>query len=163
MKTFYEEQQFNQSWLKVLFIFILVVSLIPLIIFMNQENFDTNSEELWLLFITNTLLVFLFLFLIWVLKLKIKIDTHGIHYAFSPFRNSLKTITWREIKSCEVVSYSPIGDYGGWGYRISFRQGRALNVKGNKGIKIELLSGKKLLLGTQKPIEAQEAIAYFKK
>lgn len=52
---------------------------------------------------------------------------------------------------------------GGWGYRINFRQGRALNVKGNKGIKIELLSGKKLLLGTQNPIEAQEAIANFKK
>ncbi len=163
MKTFYEEQQFNQPWLKILFFFILVVSLIPLIIFMNQEDFYTNSEEFWLLFLTNTLLVFLFLFLIRVLKLKIKIDTHGIHYAFYPFRNSLKTITWREIKSCQVVSYSPIGDYGGWGYRISLKKGRALNVKGNKGIKIELLTGKKLLLGTQKPLEAKEAIANFKK
>ncbi|MBA3985881.1 MAG: hypothetical protein H0X63_04750 [Flavobacteriales bacterium] len=163
MNIFTEEQKFNQIWLKILLVFILVFTCIPLIIFINLEDAETNKEVFWILVFTNVLFVCLFLFLVAVLKLQTRIDNHGIHYGFYPIRKTLKTIPWREIKTSEVVTYSPLGDYGGWGYRISFRKGRALNVKGNKGIKIELQNNKKLLIGTQKPEAAKDAIIYYKK
>lgn len=161
--VFTEEQKFDQTWLKVLLLVIFIITLIPLLLFINQEDTKANNEVFWALVITNVVFVCLFIFLIAFLKLKTRIDSEGIHYAFYPFRKTLKTIPWREIASCEVITYSPIGDYGGWGYRISFRKGRALNVKGNKGIKIELQNNKKLLIGTQKPKAAQETITYYKK
>ncbi len=164
MKVFTEEQKFDQTWLKILLVVILIITLLPLIFYINVEDTETNTEVFWILVITNVVFLCLFIFLAGILKLKTRIDNFGIHYAFYPIRKTLKTIPWREIKSCEVVTYSPIGDYGGWGYRISLRKGRALNVKGNKGIKIELKSGKKILLGTQKMEEATHAIKqYFEK
>jgi len=58
-----------------------------------------------------------------------------------------------------VRKYSPIGEYGGWGYRVAGkRSGVAYNISGNMGIQIELKNGKKILLGTRKPEEAKEAL-----
>ncbi len=163
MKTFSEEQKFDQTWLKILLLVILVFSLTPLVLFINLEDTQENTEIFWTLVLTNIIFLCLFIFLVRILKLKTRIDHNGIHYAFYPMRKTLKTISWRDIKSCEVITYSPIGDYGGWGYRLSFRKGRALNINGNKGIKIELHNNKQLLIGTQKPDAAKDAIVYYKK
>ena len=61
------------------------------------------------------------------------------------------------------TAISPIQEYGGWGYRTSFgkKKGSAYNVKGDKGIQIELKTGKKLLIGTQKEDEAQQVIGRY--
>ena len=40
-------------------------------------------------------------------------------------------------------------DYGGWGIKEG-PKGKALIVKGNKGLQLFLKSGEKLLIGTQK-------------
>lgn len=61
-------------------------------------------------------------------------------------------------------TYSPIKEYGGWGYRITLKNGKAFNVTGNKGIQLVLKSGKKLLIGTQQESEASLVInRYLKK
>ena len=64
---------------------------------------------------------------------------------------------------CHAITYNPIMDFGGWGYRVSWKgKGTALNVKGNKGIELILKNGKKITIGTQKPEEAMHAInSYF--
>jgi hypothetical protein len=50
-------------------------------------------------------------------------------------------------------------EYGGWGYRVGGKKsGIAFNVSGNMGVQIELKNGKKILLGTRKPKEAEEAL-----
>lgn len=50
-------------------------------------------------------------------------------------------------------------DYGGWGFRFGlFGKGRALNVSGNKGIQLVLTDGTRLLIGTNKPDEARQAL-----
>ena len=70
------------------------------------------------------------------------------------------------MEKCYVRIYSPIKEYGGWGYRTSLgkKKGSAFNVKGNKGIQIEFKTGKKLLVGTQKESEATQVIhRYFDK
>ncbi|MCQ0110186.1 hypothetical protein JGC31_01235 [Zhouia sp. CL16] len=63
---------------------------------------------------------------------------------------------------CKVIKYNPIKDYGGYGWRIGFRgKGKALNIRGNKGIQIIYKNNKKLLIGTQKPELADKTITTY--
>lgn len=105
------------------------------------------------------LLVVLILF---YFKLETRIDEAGIHYSFWPFHLSMRHIPWHKMSSCYVREYNPISEFGGWGYRIKLgKGGRALNVKGNKGIQIEMVSGKKLLIGTQKDSDVRSVLVQY--
>lgn len=105
------------------------------------------------------LLVFIFLFII---QLSTRIDEHGIHVHFFPFLLKRKSFLWDDIYSVEVIKYSPLGDYGGWGYRISFKgKGRAYSTRGNKGIKVVLKDGKTRMIGTQKMDEANTCLQQY--
>ena len=84
-------------------------------------------------------------------------DERGISYRFYPFQLTTKLISWDTMHKCNTRRYKPIMEYGGWGFRIGLG-GKALNVKGNRGVQIELKNGKRLLIGTQKPNEAQQVI-----
>jgi hypothetical protein len=51
----------------------------------------------------------------------------------------------------EVVSYRPLADYWGWGIRSGRDGERVLNARGNRGVRIDLSDGTKLLIGSQRP------------
>lgn len=51
----------------------------------------------------------------------------------------------------EVVSYRPLVDYGGWGIRAGRDGERVLNARGNRGVRIDLSDGTRLLIGSQRP------------
>jgi hypothetical protein len=55
------------------------------------------------------------------------------------------------VRSVEVVTYRPIADYGFWGIRSGRDGERALIARGNRGVRLELTDGSKLLIGSQKP------------
>lgn len=82
-------------------------------------------------------------------KLETRIDSDGIHVKFFPFHLSFRTYPWEKIRNCYVRKYKPVREYGGWGLR-GLGDNRALNVKGNMGIQIEFIDGKRLLIGTQR-------------
>lgn len=77
---------------------------------------------------------------------------------FFPFAN--KVTPWAEIENAEVVNY---GFVGGWGVRLGTRYGTVYNVKGNKGLAVQLKSGKKYLIGTQKPEELMTFLEHLKR
>ncbi|WP_250846854.1 hypothetical protein [Aquisphaera insulae] len=58
----------------------------------------------------------------------------------------------------QVVEYRPIADYGGWGIRAGRNGERALNARGNRGVRLELADGTKLLIGSQRPEELAETL-----
>ena len=164
MRVFNETQRFDQWWLKLI--------LLGLIFFVGYSiyqwffsieavgNVGPNDSYGQLIVIVS---IFPILILFYFLKLKTEIDERGIQYQFLPFHFSTKKIAWTAIQNCYVRTYNPIMEYGGWGYRTSFGKGSAFNVKGNKGIQVELKSGKKILFGTQKEDEAKQIIQrYFK-
>jgi hypothetical protein len=62
------------------------------------------------------------------------------------------------LKSHEAITYSPLRDYGGWGIRRGAK-GKAYNVSGNHGVRLELSDGKRILIGSQRPEELSEAVA----
>jgi len=158
MKVFIENQRFNQWWLY-LILAIPVISLIIPFILKTEETLSRNN-------ILEIVIPFLFLTIIYAfifsIQLKTRIDEKGVYYQFFPFNRKLKLILWEEIEKCYCRTYKPLLEYGGWGYRMTIRKGKALNIKGNIGIQIIFKNGKKLLLGTQKQNEAKMVIETYK-
>ncbi len=164
MRVFNEVQRFDQWWIKLLFILLLLF-----VGYSSYRWFFTNEsvgnvgphDSFGQLIVIVSILPILVLF--YLLKLRTEIDESGIQYQFLPFHFSAKKIGWTEIQHCYVRTYNPILEYGGWGFRTSLGKGKAFNVKGKIGIQVELKSGKKILLGTQKEEEAKQVIQrYFK-
>lgn len=163
--VFKESQKFTQIWIWVVVIGILLLNIYAIIQqIVYKIPFGNNpapDNMLFVILIIPILLILLFLFN----RLDTIIDEKGIHYRYLPFHSKLKTIENKDVKSIFVRDYNALKEFGGWGIRIGFRKGsgRAFNVKSNHGIQIELINGKKILIGTQKPLDAEKAInTYFK-
>jgi hypothetical protein len=102
------------------------------------------------------------LYILFTIRLETEIDAHGITYRFFPIQRSLKFITWDDIDSAEVRRYRPLLEYGGWGLRHSFRNGKAYNIKGKDGLQLVMKDGKKILLGTQRPDDITSFLSKIK-
>ena len=63
-----------------------------------------------------------------------------------------RRIALADIASAEAVTYSPIADYGGWGIR-GFGSSVALNARGDRGVRLTLQDGRRVLIGSQRPEE----------
>ena len=68
-----------------------------------------------------------------------------------------RTIPWTEIRRVEAVTYGATG-YGGWGVRWR-ADGIAYTVWGDQGVRIDLKTGRHVILGSQQPYELASAIA----
>lgn len=147
--TFHEEQKFSE-WFSVIGIILFLV------LFFALKN--ELSNPVLLLVLASSVLPILLLLLT---KLKTTINHKGIEISFLPLIKK-KHFTWsNDIVHAEVIKYSPIKDYGGWGLRKSFKNGTAYNVKGNQGVKLLLSNKKSLLIGTQKPEEVKRIINHY--
>jgi hypothetical protein len=62
------------------------------------------------------------------------------------------------IKRVEVVRYRPIADYGGWGICHGRDGERVLNARGDRGVRLDLTDGSRLLIGSQRPEELALAL-----
>ena len=143
---FQEQQLFNQWWV---WIIIIGVAIIPLIGIYYQattgNSFGNNplsNEGLAIAFIP----LFGLVIFMKTIELKTKITPKSIHIHFFPLVR--KKIDWEEVAKAAVVDY---GFVGGWGIRLFTSYGTVYNIRGRFGLALELKSGKKLLIGTQKP------------
>ncbi|MGI8950154.1 MAG: hypothetical protein ACR2FN_01080 [Chitinophagaceae bacterium] len=143
---FYEEQKFNQKWIKILIYFILIIlaALSFILIYTGKLN--------WILGMLPSLFgIILFIFFISA-KLKTIICDHEIIYQFIPFQFTARKIKKEMINSIKVINYDPLSEYGGWGIRFNGNEW-AYTTSGNFGIKIKLNTGKQLIIGTSRPKE----------
>ena len=62
-----------------------------------------------------------------------------------------RTILVATIVRLEVVSYRPLADYWGWGIRSGRDGERVLIARGDRGVRIDLADGTRLLIGSQRP------------
>ncbi len=69
-----------------------------------------------------------------------------------------RTISMLNIARVEVVTYRPITDCGGWGVRVGVDGERVLNARGNRGVRLHLIDGSKILIGSQRPEELALAV-----
>ncbi|MDY7393653.1 hypothetical protein UMM65_00220 [Aureibaculum sp. 2210JD6-5] len=166
MKIFTEQQRFNQWWLYVIIGASLFTMIIPIVI--NSDDLLKDKTAKIALSIS-FLLVLATIFIIRMIKLHTRIDEKGIHYRFTPFHRKQYLINWDDVSNAYVRKYNAIFEYGGWGYRGNFLRssgkvsnGKAYNIRGNQGIQIVLNNGKKILIGTQKEVEAQRVLNTYK-
>ena len=136
---FREVQQFRQAWLWVIIIFL--------------ASFSLYAAPLILRVIFGIALPIFF----YLLKLTTEVRSDGLYIRFFPLHFSFRRIPLGELKRYEVRIYRPIREYGGWGIRYGFK-GKAYNVSGNRGVQLELLKGKRLLIGSQRSEELANAI-----
>ncbi|MDR3637344.1 MAG: hypothetical protein P4L84_26305 [Isosphaeraceae bacterium] len=90
-------------------------------------------------------------FLFALLRMTTEVSPTDIHVWFGwlpIYRKRLATVS---IQRIEVVNYRPIFDHGGWGIRIGRDGERVLSAKGNRGVRLELTDGSRLLIGSQQP------------
>lgn len=84
-------------------------------------------------------------------------DLVTVWYGWVPIYR--RTISVAEIKSCDVVTYRPLLDYGGWGCRRRADGDRAFTARGDRGVRLTLPDGTHLLIGSQRPDELADALA----
>jgi len=158
MRIFKEEQRFTQTWL----IVIIVISLIVTLAIILKEIDKLSASEI----IISIGTIILASGLIFLFKLSTRIDEKGIHYKFFPFHLKFKTVVWNDIENAYIRTYDAISEYGGWGIRggaLWYKaKGKAINISGNIGIQLELKDGKKLLIGTNKKEQAQDVLSTYK-
>jgi len=146
-----ERQRFNQWWVWLIIIGINVISIA--VSWQSISSHGLNFSNTFRLAITFLILVFFL-----CLKLETRINNSGIEVRFFPFHLSFIKISWNDIASVEVRTYSPISEYGGWGIKYGAKAGKAYNVSGNKGIQLQLKDGSKLLIGTNKEEEVAKVL-----
>jgi hypothetical protein len=158
MKTeFTEEQKFTQWWL---WLILIAIGMLPVYGIYKQliigEDFGSKPlSNLGLIIFS--VFVFCFILLFYFMRLKTEIDQQEIRMRFFPFVQ--KSIPWSEIKDAKLVNY---GFVGGWGIRLWTSYGTVYNTKGDKGLAIELLDGKKFLIGTQREADLQKFLERLK-
>ena len=153
-KEFSEKQQFTQLWLWCLLIAsFLLPCLIPVL---SNDDVEFLNDDSRIVLILG--LVFCLFF--YLLELRISVNSEGIHYQFFPLHFKSYIIKYDEIERVEAVTYSPIMDYGGWGIRRVYK-GKAYNIKGNKGVRVELKNGNHILFGSQKHLSFAESLGKF--
>ena len=150
---FKEVQRFTQWWLWIL---LTGIGMIPVFGIYKQfilgEQFgDKPLPDFWLIIMS--IFIFGLIAMIGSIRLKTEIDQYNIKIHFFPFVK--KHVSWKEVKNAEVLNY---GFVGGWGIRLWTAYGTVYNTKGNKGLAIELLNGKKFLIGTQKEAELRKVV-----
>ena len=156
---FSERQKFKQWW-----IWFILLSINGILIFgvfkqviRGQQFGDKPAGNTELLIVTGLVLLLTLLFFNFRLDTIIKQD--GIYVRFFPFHIKFKHFTWDMITKSYLRQYSPLKEYGGWGLRLGlFGKGTAFNVSGDKGLQLEFIDNKKLLIGTNKPDELNKIL-----
>ncbi len=151
--AFKETQKFSQWWLWLILIAIGALPITGLYkqFYLNEAFGDKPMSDLGLIIFA--VFVFSLIAMFWFVRLKTEIDQNEIRMNFFPFVK--KRVNWKEIKNAEIVNY---GFVGGWGIRLGTQYGTVYNMKGNKGLAIELVNGKKFLIGTQKETELNKIV-----
>lgn len=156
---FEEHQQFRQPWLWGLMggILVMLLAILGLIIFQapDDEGRITATVGVGI----GIVIEIAVMMLMYVLKLSVRLDAESLHIRFFPLVT--RTIRLDQIAHWEARTYRPILEYGGWGIRCGWK-GMAYNVSGNQGVQLELVNGKRILIGLQRAEELAMAIGEAK-
>ena len=107
------------------------------------------SIELLLGLIAGVSLVMVIVFFLFQMTTEV-IPTHlGVWFGWVPTYRRIVPIA--SIRKIEVVTFRPIVDYGCWGIRSGRDGERVLIARGNRGVRLELTDGSRLLIGSQRP------------
>jgi hypothetical protein len=154
---FYEEQTFRQRRIRVL-LAVPPSLLLLLVIWQAVLGHPWGKRPM-----SNASLIgwTIFLWLVYLRLVRIRLVTElGPSELLVSMRGLWRTrrIRLSDIKSLEVIKFDPVRDYGGYGIRIT-RHGTAYIAGGNDGVRLQLISGALVLIGSERSKELAEAIS----
>lgn len=154
MKSPVYQQKFDQFWL---WFGLGVSTLVTLVLIGNALK---DEEELfWKIYGVSIILIVAVVFGgLLIAKLQIYVDEDKIVYRFFPIYISWRDIQFDDIKHSSLATFDAVDEFGGWGVRKNKAGTRALIVKGNLGVKLDLKDRKPLILGMENEKIAQEFI-----
>ncbi len=92
----------------------------------------------------------LFPYLILKTALILQVRPDGFYFRYYPFHLRYHKISWLEIKEVELINFSPVRDFGGYGIKYA-RGAKVYVARGNKGLKITLATDRKLIFSSNHP------------
>ncbi len=157
---FREEQGFG-PWVRGL-LFLSLVGTVAALVFAGRMLYSgPGGKQIITVFLAVAAVVALTeLATFWVIamgRMVTELHSDGIFVQAYPITKLRRRIGYEEVKSCQARKYNPLGEYGGWGIR-SGPNGKAYNTRGDQGVQIEMHSGEKLLIGSQRAQELAAAI-----
>ena len=101
--------------------------------------------------VTWTVILWLFYFRLITARMVTRIRDGELRVTLSGIRQSRRVVL-RGIQSAETITYDPERDYGGYGFR-SNSLGKAYLAGGNRGVRLRVVDGATLVIGSQRPDE----------
>lgn len=115
----------------------------------NNPGSDLMVVVVWILFG--------WLFPLFFLRLRLRVEVLPGLLRIDYGLLSRRAIPLGEVATVKPVTYYPIRQWGGWGLR-GWGGRVAYNVRGNRGVELELVDGRTILIGSQRPEELALAI-----
>ena len=155
---FHEEQKFSK-WVYWLIIVVTIISIGAIVVAIKTEAAKENIPSAGELFglIVGMVIPVIIGVLFAFLKLETQVRTDGLYVRFFPIHINFKKFTPEDLSEAYARQYNPMSEYGGWGIR-GFGKNKAYNTRGNEGVQLVFNNGKRLLIGSQKAKELEEAI-----
>lgn len=95
--------------------------------------------------------------LFWRSVLQVEVTPRGLFVRYRPFHRKTRQIDLCGVVRIAAVTYRPLRDYGGWGFRVGTRW-RCYNVSGEEGVRLDYADGIHLLIGSQRAPELESAL-----
>lgn len=153
-RVFNEEQTYRGTWVMYLVLMLEIPTLVLVTTLVLTSDTDQKEGIIGLVFVL--FIMIMVMALIFNLKLTTRIDSSGIHYRYFPLIK-LRKIPKEQIRSEEVITFSPLTDHGGWGIKGNSST-KAFTLVGDKGLLLDINEKKKIVIGTQKSQELSEFI-----
>jgi hypothetical protein len=151
-RVLYEERSGWPWWVHVLILPTFIALVLPLVEFARGNVGAERAMPVWvallLLFIG---LGFPIAFYSLVGQLRTRIVPDGVNVCWGLAEIIKKMIPFGEIESAESVTYSPLGEFGGWGIRAARKKKRAWTISGNRAVLLTLRDGTRFYLGSERP------------
>lgn len=147
---FKEEQYFSNFWLYILVTMLFTIAIAPtamtlysqIVIDVPYGDSPTTNQSL-LMLLCVLLVMYLFTILLFnKMKVVMEITSKGLLFRYPPFILKYKVILKEEIYKYEIRKCNPIKEYA--------KVGKTYIVRGNVGLQLYLVNGKKILFGTQR-------------
>jgi hypothetical protein len=152
MTRFREEQRFEWFWTAMFCVPAILVGYgLYRQIWLNQPFI--SGALLWPAFAVAAVVA------VWFLRLRLVTEVRGDGlFVCFVWLWPERSIPWDQIRSVATRTYRPIRDFGGWGVRWDAR-GIVYHARGNRGARLVLAGGERVLIGSQRADELARAIA----
>ncbi|MEN2283627.1 hypothetical protein AAGF08_15900 [Algoriphagus sp. SE2] len=157
-RVFNEIQTYRGTWIMYLILLFELPTLVLLLVFFFRADDKSEMGIALIVMVSTLLLIFLFIL---NLKLETRIDDSGVSFRYFPFIRNWRKIEKDRILSIQVINYSPITDYGGWGLKGN-KTAKAYSILGNEGLLISTGEKKKIMIGTSKAKELRMFLENWK-